>query len=175
VAAQVARTLHAPLDAFVVRKLGFPGQEELAMGALASGGLRVLNRDLIDRGGVTEEAVDEETRREAAELEARERVYRAGKPPLQVEGKTVIVVDDGLATGATLLAGIRALRQGRPARIIAAVPVSSREGWRAVQREADEVACLLVPEGFRAVGQWYRDFHQVSDGEVKENLHPAEA
>lgn len=170
VAAQVAKALHAPLDVFMVRKLGFPGHEELAMGAVASGGLRVLNRAIIEQGDLTDEDIDEETRRESAELASREKIYREGKPKLKLEGRTVIVVDDGLATGASLRAGILALRQGRPARIIAAVPVASREGYQAIAREADETVALLVPDDFQAVGQWYRDFHQVSDGEVKEEL-----
>lgn len=175
VAAQVARELHAPLDVFMVRKLGFPGHEELAMGALASGGLRVLNQDLIDRSDLTDEEIEEETRRESAELESRERIYREGRPRPDVEGRTVILVDDGLATGASLRAGILALRQGRPARIIAAVPVASQEGYRAIAREADETVALLVPADFQAVGRWYADFHQVSDSEVKEGLAQAEA
>jgi putative phosphoribosyl transferase len=175
VAAQVAKALKAPLDTLVVRKLGFPGHEELAMGALASGGLRVLNRGLIEQSDLTDEEIEEETRREAREIEERERAYRAGKPRLDVEGRTVIVVDDGLATGATLRAGLLALRQGRPARVIAAVPVASREGYLAIAREADETVALLVPDDFQAVGQFYRDFRQVSDGEVREELALAEA
>lgn len=173
VAAQVAKALNAPLDVFMVRKLGFPGHEELAMGAVASGGLRVLNRYIIEQSDLTDEDIDEETRRESAELASREKIYREGKPRLKIEGRTVIVVDDGLATGASLRAGILALRQGRPARIIAAVPVASREGYQAIAREADETVALLVPDDFQAVGQWYRDFHQVSDGEVKQELASA--
>lgn len=173
VAAEVARELHAPLDVFLVRKLGFPGQEELAIGALASGGLRVLNQDLIDSGGVTAEEIEAETRRETEELQGREHAYREGRPRLSVEGRTVILVDDGLATGATLRAGIRALRQGRPERIVAAVPVASREGYLAAAREADDIVALMVPEDFQAVGRWYADFHQVSDSEVKAGLAEA--
>lgn len=174
VAAQVAKELHAPIDVFMVRKLGFPGQEELALGALASGGLRVLNQDLIDRSDLTEEEIEAETRRETDELQSRERVYREGRPRPSVEGRTVILVDDGLATGASLRAGIRALRQARPRRIIAAVPVASREGYQAVAREADDIVALMVPEDFQAVGRWYADFHQVSDSEVKAGLAEAE-
>lgn len=170
VAAQVAQSLQAPLDVFLVRKLGFPGQEELAMGALASGGLRVLNHDIIAGSGLHDSDIEDATARESRELAVRERLYREGRPPLDVEGKVVIVVDDGLATGATLRAGILALRQGRPLRIFAAVPVASREGYRAIAREADEIVALLVPEDFRAVGRWYRDFRQVSDSEVREAL-----
>lgn len=173
VAAQVAKALNAPLDVFMVRKLGFPGHEELAMGAVASGGLRVLNRYIIEQSDLTDEDIDEETRRESAELASREKIYREGKPRLKIEGRTLVVVDDGLATGASLRAGILALRQGRPARIIAAVPVASREGYQAIAREADETVALLVPDDFQAVGQWYRDFHQISDGEVKQELASA--
>lgn len=175
VAAQVARALGARLDVFMVRKLGFPGHEELAMGALASGGLRVLNRELIEESGIGDEEVEAETRREAEALSALEWKYREGRPAPVVEGRTVILVDDGLATGATLRAGILALRQGRPARILAAVPVASREGYSAIAREADGITALLVPDAFRAVGQWYRDFHQVSDSEVREELAAAGA
>lgn len=175
VAVQVAKALHAPLDVLVVRKLGFPGHEELAMGALASGGLRVLNRDILERSEVTEEEIEAETRREAEELAGREKAYRGDRPGPDVEGRTVIVVDDGLATGATLRAGVLALRQARPARIIAAVPVASREGYRAIAREADQTVALIVPETFQAVGQWYQDFHQVTDDEVREGLAAAPA
>lgn len=170
VAAQVARLLHAPLDVLLVRKLGFPGRKEVAMGAIASGGLRVLNPDLIAGSGLHASDIEDATARESEELIARERLYRGGRPPLDVEGRTVIVVDDGLATGATMRAGILALRQGRPHRLIAAVPVASREGYRAIAREADETAALLVPEDFRAVGRWYRDFRPIGDAEVREAL-----
>lgn len=167
VAAQVAHALQAPLDVFLVRKLGFPGREELAMGALASRGLQVLNHDIIAGSGLHDSDIEDAILRESEVLKARERMYREGRAPLDVEGRTVIVVDDGLATGATLRAGILALRQGRPYRLIAAVPVASREGYRDVAREADETVALLVPEDFGAVGRWYRDFRQVPDGEVR--------
>jgi putative phosphoribosyl transferase len=170
VAAEVASRLGAPLDAFVVRKLGFPGHEELAMGAVASGGLRVLNRDVLRSGGVDDEQVEAETRKQWLEVEAREKAYRLGRAPLPVEGRVVILVDDGLATGASLRAAIQAVRQARPARIVAAVPVASREGLEAANREADEVVCLMVPADFMAVGQWYDDFRQVSDEEVRAYL-----
>jgi putative phosphoribosyl transferase len=167
VAAEIAARLHAPLDAFLVRKLGFPGRKELAMGAVASGGLRVLNRDIIGDGGVSDEQLEAETRRQKAELAARETYYRQGRPASNVESRTVILVDDGVATGASLRVALLALRQARPARIIAAVPVASREGLEAAHRDADEVVCPLVPEDFSAVGQWYEDFSSVPDEEVR--------
>ena len=175
VAAEVAVSLDAPLDVFVVRKLGFPGQEELAMGAVASGGIRVLNRDLLRRAGIDDDALETETRRRLEELETREAAYRLGLPAEKTENRTVILVDDGLATGASMRAAIQALRQARPARIVAAVPVASREGLEAVNREADEVICLSAPAGFTAVGEWYADFRQVSDAEVRECLAEAAA
>jgi putative phosphoribosyl transferase len=167
VAYEVAEALDVPLELFLVRKLGLPGNPELAMGAVASGGLRVLNHHVTLSAGVTEAQIQEETMRQLREIEARERMYREGKAPLRIENRTVILVDDGLATGATMRAGICALRQGRPAAIIAAAPVASPSAFLSVQQEADETVCLLIPEEFASVGQWYSDFRQVSDDGVR--------
>ena len=167
VAGEVARILAAPLDVFLVRKLGVPGQEELAMGAIASGGIRVLNKTVIDRLGVTAEEVEAVARSEAAVLGRRERAYRHDRPPIAVAGATVIVVDDGLATGASMRAALAALRAQRPAAVIAAVPVGSPDTCLAVGDEADEVVCVRMPERFLAVGQAYDDFSPTADDEVR--------
>jgi predicted phosphoribosyltransferase len=169
VAAEVARILAAPLDVFLVRKLGVPGHEELAMGAIATGGIRVLNQTVIERLGVSEEDVEAVARSEADVLARRERAYRRGRPPLPVAGATVIVVDDGLATGASMRAALHALR-GRapqPAAVVAAVPVGSPETCRALRSEADDVLCARMPERFLAVGQAYVDFSPTTDDEVR--------
>jgi predicted phosphoribosyltransferase len=173
VAFEVARELAAPLDVFVVRKLGFPGHEELAMGAIATGGVIVLNRDVIDSIGLPRSVIDEVALQEAAELERRERLYRHDPPPLSVRGKTVILIDDGLATGATMRAGARALRQLGPARVIVAVPVAAAETCDELRREVDEVVCAVTPPFFRAVGLWYEDFAQTTDQEVRDLLDRA--
>jgi putative phosphoribosyl transferase len=167
VAAEVARILAAPFDVFLVRKLGVPGQEELAMGALASGGTRVLNHTVIDRLGVDPAEVDAVARSEAEELARRERAYRGDRPPINVRGTTVIVVDDGLATGASMRAALRALRTQMPAAVIVAVPVGSPETCRALRAEADEVVCDRMPDRFLAVGQAYLDFSATTDEEVR--------
>jgi putative phosphoribosyl transferase len=167
VAYEVAVALDAPLDVLLARKLGVPGQPELAMGAMASGGLRVLNESVIDNLHIPADAVEEVTVREAAELARREQAYRPDRPQLDVAGKVVVVVDDGLATGATMRAAIAALRARSPARVIAAVPVGSVETCGEVAREADELVCLLTPASFHAVGQWYDDFAQVTDDEIR--------
>jgi len=167
---EVARALGAAFDLFLVRKIGVPGHEELAMGALASGGLRVLNHDVIADWAVPLEVVDTISQRELRELERREALYRAGRPPLDPAGRTVILVDDGLATGATMLAAVGALRQGSPARVVVAVPVGSRSSCMGFRRRADEVVCALMPPGFQAVGEWYADFSQTDDGEVQRLL-----
>lgn len=170
VAAEVARALGAPLDVFVVRKLGVPGHEELAMGAIASGGVRVLNQDVVDTLGIPQHVIDEVAGRELETVEARERSYRGDRPPLDVRGRAAILVDDGLATGATMRAAIRALRDLRASEIVVAVPTAPRETCEALAREVDEVVCATTPEPFTAVGLWYTDFTPVSDEEVRELL-----
>jgi erythromycin esterase-like protein/predicted phosphoribosyltransferase len=167
VAYEVARALNAPLDVFVVRKLGIPGYEELAMGAVATGGVRVVNDILIQRLGIPEAIIEEVAAREMRELERRERLYRGSRPPPDVKGRTVILVDDGLATGSTMLAAIRALRKQNPARIVVAVPTASQETCDAMKDVADDVICAVTPEPFHAVGLWYQDFSQTSDDEVR--------
>src|SRR3982074_2868160 len=163
---EVARALGAPLDVFVVRKLGLPGHEELAMGAVATGGVRVLNDQLIERLGIPEHVIDAVAARERQELARRERLYRRGRPPPVVRGRTVILVDDGLATGATMHAAIQALRQQNPARIVVAVPTASPETCEEIRAKADDVICASTPEPFHAVGRWYQDFSQTTDEEV---------
>jgi predicted phosphoribosyltransferase len=170
VAYEVARALGAPLDVFVVRKLGLPGHEELAMGAVASGGVVVLDRDTIQALGVPRDAVARVLNAERRELERREREYRDDRPPPAVTGKTVILVDDGLATGSSMLAAVEALKQQRPARLIVAVPVGAPDTCSALQRYADEVVCAIMPEPFHGVGAWYEDFDQTTDNEVRELL-----
>jgi predicted phosphoribosyltransferase len=166
VAYEVARALGAPLDVFVVRKLGVPGYEELAMGAVATGGVLVLNEQLVERLGIPKQMIDAVAARERQELVRRERLYRGGRPPPDVRGRTVILVDDGLATGATMHAAIRALRQQNPARIVVAVPTASPDTCEEMKKEADDVICVITPEPFHAVGRWYRDFSQTTDEEV---------
>jgi putative phosphoribosyl transferase len=164
---EVARALGAPLDVFLVRKLGAPGHEELAMGAIASGGVRVLNRAVIEALGVPQGAIEEAAEREARELERRERAYRGDRPHPDVRGRTVLLVDDGLATGSTMMAAAAALRRMDPAAVVVAVPVGAAETCEALRGRADEVVCLRTPEPFRAVGLWYRDFDQTTDDEVR--------
>jgi putative phosphoribosyl transferase len=172
VAYGVARALDVPLDVFIVRKLGVPGHEELAMGAIASGGVRVLNREVLDYMPVPQRMIDAVAEREQLELERREREYRGARPPLDVKDKTVIVVDDGLATGSTMRAAVAALRKMEPRRIIIAVPVAAESTCNDFRAEglADDVVCLRTPEPFQAVGLWYSDFTQTSDDEVHELL-----
>ena len=171
VAYEIARALRAPLDVFVVRKLGVPGHEELAMGAVASGGVRVLNADVITSlGAWAMEAVEQETARELRELARREEQYRGTRPFPELKDRTVILVDDGLATGATMRAAARAVRQREPARLIIAVPVAAESSCREMEMEADEVVCALTPAMFFGVGQFYEDFHQTSDEEVRDFL-----
>jgi predicted phosphoribosyltransferase len=172
---EVAHALGAPLDVFVVRKLGFPGHPELAMGAIASGGVRVLNDDVLESWAVPRAAIDEVTRAEQLELERRERAYRDGRPLAAVEGRVVILVDDGLATGSTMRAAVLAVRRLRPAQIVVAVPVGARDTCQALGDVADEVVCAFTPEPFRAVGLWYADFSQTSDEEVRRILARATA
>jgi putative phosphoribosyl transferase len=168
----VAKRLHAPLDVFVVRKLGLPGHPELAMGAIASGGVRVFNGEVINALRIPDEVIDALSTEEFVELERREKAYRAGLPSLDVEGKTVIV-DDGIATGSTMLAAVSALRQLSAARIVVAAPVIAASACREIQRQADEVVAVMIPERFYAVGQWYEDFSQTSDEEVRDLLAQA--
>lgn len=166
VAFEVAERLGAPLDVFLVRKLGVPGHEELAMGAVASGGVQVLNDDLIARLGVTRPALDRVIARERAELLRRERAYRDERPPLAVAGRTVILIDDGLATGATMRAAVAGLRKLEPGRIVVAVPVAAHDACAQVGAEVDEMVCVATPSPFHGVGLWYRDFDQTDDDEV---------
>lgn len=170
VAFEVALALNAPLDVFVVRKLGAPGHEELAMGAIASGGIRELNTEVVDALRITPSQIEETAAREARELERREQLYRGDRSPLKVSGKSTILVDDGLATGYTMRAAVAALRQQRPKQIVVAVPVAARSTCEELEREADAVVCLHTPFDFMAVGQWYRNFEQTSDEEVRSLL-----
>jgi len=173
VAYEVARALEAPLDVFLVRKLGIPGHEELAMGAIATGGVRVLNRELVQSLGIPESLVESITAKERSALDRAERLYRNHRTPADLAGKTVILVDDGLATGATVVAAIKALRNASTARILVAVPVAARETCEQLKSVADGVVCAETPEPFRAVGLWYEDFSPTSDDEVRELLEAA--
>ena len=166
VAVEVARSLDAPLDAFIVRKLGAPGHEEFAIGALASGGRVVINDDVIRGLHITPRQLREIIDRESAELIRREAAYRGGRTPLDVAGKTVILVDDGIATGSTMQAAIASLRQRQVERIVVATPVAAPSVLEILRQLADEVVCAMTPEDFRGVGQWYDDFSQTSDEEV---------
>ncbi len=166
VAFQVAAELHAPLDVFVVRKLGVPSHEELAFGAIASGGIRVLDGQIVEEAGISGLEIERIAAKERQELYRRESVYRGGHPPLNLEGKTVILVDDGIATGASTLAAITALRELKPARIVLAAPIAPASTCRRLRREADEFVCLDTPKTLFAIGQFYENFSQVSDEEV---------
>jgi predicted phosphoribosyltransferase len=161
----VARALHAELDVFIVRKLGMPGHEEYAMGAIASGGVRVMND--LHGWNVGEREIEQVAAREQQELARRERLYRGERESVAVEGRTVVIVDDGLATGATMRAAVAAIRRLHPASIVVAVPVGAAETCELLRREADEVVCAAMPAPFRAVGLWYRDFPQATDEEVR--------
>jgi len=172
---EVARGLGAPLDVFVVRKLGVPGQEELAMGAIATGGVRVVNRDVVDALHIAPDVLDRAAAQELRELERRQRSYRGDRPEPQVEGRTVILVDDGLATGSTMRAAVQALRQQRPARIVVAVPVAAFATCEELRREVEDVVCFATPEPFMAVGRFYDDFSQTTDEEVHDLLASARA
>lgn len=172
---EVARALHAPLDVFVVRKIGAPGREELAIGAIASGGVRVLHEDTIDLLEVPREAIEDITVREMLELERREEAYRGALPPHDVHARTVILVDDGLATGASMNAAILALRKRAPASIVVAVPVAPPDTCAALEPYVDDLVAIAMPQPFRGVGAWYADFSQISDDEVRRLLRGASA
>jgi len=170
---EVAQALHADLDIFLVRKLGVPGHEELAMGAIASGGVRVLNDALVQRLGLPSALIETVALKEQQELMRREALYRQGRPPIPLNGRTAILVDDGLATGATMLAAARALRRQKPRRIVVAVPVAAPDACDEFQAHVDEVICAFTPQPFYAVGAWYEDFSQTSDAEVHELVERA--
>lgn len=166
VAFEVARALHVPLDIFVLRKLGVPGHEELAFGAIGSGGVQILNADVVSHLGISELEIAEVAKEQTKELQQREQRYRGNRPALQVQGKTVILVDDGIATGASIRAAIHAIRKMRPARLVVAAPVAPRATCNVIRREVDELVCADIPEPFYGVGEFYQDFSQVSDDEV---------
>lgn len=170
VAYEVARELNAPLDVFLVRKLGLPGHEELAMGAIASGGVRVLNEEVVREFGVSPQVIERVAARETAELERREVLYRRGRPAPNVSGRVAILVDDGLATGSTMRAAIAALKPQNTARIVVAVPVAAPSTCREIGKEVDEMICAETPERFFAVGAWYDDFRQTTDEEIRRLL-----
>ena len=167
---EVARGLGAPLDVFVVRKLGVPGQEELAMGAIASGGVRILNQDIVQAMAIPAHVIDSVTSTEVQELARRERLYRGDRPAPDVMGRTVILVDDGLATGATMRAAVAALRRMKPKRIVIAVPIAAVPTRREFAGEVDEIVCLHTPEPFFSVGFWYDDFSQTTDDQIRDLL-----
>ena len=173
VAFEVAQRLGAPLDVFIVRKLGVPGFEELAAGAIASGGVRVFNQDVVRAIPHAEEAIEAVTAKETGELKRRDHIYREGRPAPELHGRVVILVDDGLATGATMRAAVKALRQQGAAKIVVAVPVGPPDTCREIEQEADETICLSTPPFFQAVGQYYEDFSQTSDEDVRELLSQA--
>jgi len=170
VAFELATALRAPLDVFVVRKLGVPGHEELAMGAIATGGVRVLNEDVVQSLGIPQAVIDAVAAAEQKELQRREQLYRGGRSAPEVRGRTIILVDDGLATGSTMRAAVAALRQQRPARIVVAVPVGAPSTCDEFRADVDQIVCGFTPEPFYGVGQWYEDFSQTSDEEVRELL-----
>ena len=170
---EIARALQAPLDIFIVRKLGVPGQEELALGAIASGGVRVLNAEIVRLLNISESEIEAIAAQEQRELERRERLYRGERPAPEVRGRTVIVVDDGIATGMTTVAALTALRKQQPARLIVAVPVAPFSTCQELSGQAEEVVCLRTPELFFAISQWYQEFPQTSDEEVRELLDRA--
>lgn len=173
VAFEIARALSAPLDVFLVRKLGLPGQEELAMGAIATGGVRVLNRDVVAYLNIPQRTIDTVARQEQQELDRRERLYRGDRPAPELRGVTVILVDDGLATGSTMRAAIAALKKLEPGRIVVAVPVAPPSAVEELKQEVDEVVCIFTPEPFDGVGRWYQDFSQTTDQEVRDLLKRA--
>jgi putative phosphoribosyl transferase len=167
VAFEVAKSLHAALDICLVRKLGVPGHQELAMGAIAAGGVRVLNQHLVRELAISEQAIEEVTAREWQELQRRDQVYRQGRPQPEIRDRTVILVDDGLATGSTMQAAISVIQPQQPAGIVVAVPVAPAEACTAIKARVDDLVCLLTPEPFYAIGLWYENFDQTTDQEVK--------
>ena len=173
VAFEVAKALNAPLDVFVVRKLGVPGQQELAMGAIASGGVRVLNEDIVRQENICAQAIDKVAAKEQQELERRQRVYRGDCPLPIIQGRTIILIDDGLATGATMRAAIAALLKQKPAQIVVAVPVSSPQTCQEIKTQVDEIICAQTPSPFYSVGLWYEKFPQTTDEEVRDLLKKA--
>jgi putative phosphoribosyl transferase len=170
---EVSQALNAPLDIFLVRKIGVPGYEELAMGAVASGGVKIFNHEVLQRLGISERILDGIVREKERELEQQEKAYRGERPPTQIEGRTVILVDDGLATGASMRAAVQAVKKKSAKSVIVAVPVGSADTCNQLQSEVDEVICGMTPEPFYAVGAWYSDFMQVTDEEVRELLDRA--
>jgi len=170
---ELARALEVPLDVFLVRKLGLPGQEELAMGAIASGGVRVLNDDVVQALAVPSSVIDRVARAEEEELRRRESAYRGSRPEPDLSGRVVILVDDGLATGSTMRAAVRAVKQMQPARVVVAVPVAAASTRDDLAAEVDEIVCETPPEPFLAVGRWYEDFSQTTDEEVRDLLERA--
>jgi putative phosphoribosyl transferase len=173
VAYEVALALHAPLDVFIVRKIGAPGREELALGAISSGGVRVLNEETIAALNVDDATLEEITRHELRELQRREDAYRLGLPAHDVDNRTVMLIDDGLATGASMFAAVLALRRRNPKRIVIGVPIAPSDTCEALSREVDALVCLAMPRPFRGVGAWYADFRQISDEEVRDYLQKA--
>lgn len=173
VAAEVAKTLNAPLDVFVVRKLGLPDGPKVVIGAIATGGVRVTNREVVEAWQIPELVIDAVAAQEQEELARGERAYRGDLPPPEVEGKTIILVDDGIATGSTMLAAVAALRQLRPARIVAAAPAIDGSTYYGIRRVADDVAAVIVPEELDGLGDWYEDFSQITDDEVRRLLAEA--
>lgn len=174
VACEIAQIIKAPMDLLIVRKLGMPGEEELAIGAIASGGIRILNEDIIDILGINQMTVDRVTDQETAELQRREQQYRGGRPTPDLRDRKVILVDDGLATGATMLAAIRSVRTQHPAQVIVAIPTASTQAVYLLRQEVDEVLYVMTPEPFEGVGRWYEDFAQTTDDEVRALLKAAE-
>lgn len=173
VAFEVARKLEAPLDVFVVRKLGVPGHEELAMGAIASGGVLVLNEDVVANLQIPEGVIQQVAAKEREELDRREHAYRNGRPAPQIPGRRVILIDDGLATGASMHSAVKGLRKQTPERVVIAVPVAARQTIEKLRPQVDDLVCVAVPEPFYGVGQWYEDFRQTSDDEVRDLLQQA--
>jgi len=178
VAHEVARVLDVPLDLLIVRKLGLPGREELAIGAIASGGIRILNEDIVHALSVDPEVIDRVTEQEMEELQRRQQQYRGDRAALEVRDRTVILIDDGLATGASMLAAVQALRTRNPARIIVAVPAAAPQAIDLLRKKVDKIVCVMAPDPFEGVGKWYEDFSQTTDEEVRmlleksdKNLH----